>query len=65
MAESKSAALPLGYAPMHRRIAAGRPQAIGRCNIAARPQWGNVISPRGIKAAAMRHIMLFRLILSG
>ncbi len=37
MAESKSAALPLGYAPMHCRIAAGRTPAAGR-NITAPPR---------------------------
>ena len=42
MAESKSAALPLGYAPMRRRIAAGRLRVVGRRNIATPPPLINV-----------------------
>ncbi len=49
MAESKSAALPLGYAPMRRRIAAGRLRAVGRRNIATPPSLINVAAKRRSK----------------
>ncbi len=61
MAESKSAALPLGYAPMRRRIAAGRPRAVGQRNIAARPPSINVGRERSPEASQQHLSATFRI----